>query len=102
MLKQLLFYFRPRCGYTLRSKLHLCARFGLYKGAAILETNKRMMKTDNIRKLVRTNYVTNIYIKTGIVLGQSRINIFFLCLQKKKKKITVSTFFDSRSGNQKT
>ena len=32
------------------------------KGAAILEINKRMMKTDNIQKLVQTNYVTNVYI----------------------------------------
>ena len=31
------------------------------KGAAILEINKRTMKTDNICKLVRTNYVTNVY-----------------------------------------
>ena len=31
------------------------------KGAAILEINK--MKTDNIRKLVRTNYVMNVYKK---------------------------------------
>ena len=30
-------------------------------GAAILEINKRMIKTDNIQKLVRTNYVTNVY-----------------------------------------
>ena len=38
------------------------------KGAAILEINKRTMKTDNIRKLVQTNYVTNVY-KTGIGPG---------------------------------
>ena len=31
------------------------------KGTAILEINKRTMKTDNIRKLVWTNYVTNVY-----------------------------------------
>ena len=31
------------------------------KGAAILEINKRMMKTDNIRKLVQTNCVMNVY-----------------------------------------
>ena len=31
------------------------------KSAAILEINKRTMKTDNICKLVRTNYVTNVY-----------------------------------------
>ena len=31
------------------------------KGAAILEINKETMKTDNIRKLVWTNYVTNVY-----------------------------------------
>ena len=31
------------------------------KGAAILEINKRTMKTDNIRKLVRTNCVMNVY-----------------------------------------
>ena len=31
------------------------------KGAAILEKNKRTMKTDNIRKLMQTDYVTNIY-----------------------------------------
>ena len=30
------------------------------KGAAILEKNKRTMKTDNIRKLMWTDYVTNI------------------------------------------
>ena len=30
------------------------------KGAAILEINKRT-KPDNIRKLVPTNYVTNVY-----------------------------------------
>ena len=35
------------------------------KGAAILEINKRMMKTDNIRKLVGTN-VMNIYTKSGL------------------------------------
>ena len=29
------------------------------KGAAILEINKRTMKTENIRKLVRTNYIMN-------------------------------------------
>ena len=31
------------------------------KGAAIFEINKRRMKTDNIRKMVQTNYVTNVY-----------------------------------------
>ena len=31
------------------------------KGTAILEINKQTMKTDNIRKLVWTNYVTNVY-----------------------------------------
>ena len=30
------------------------------KSAAILEINKQMMKTDNTRKLVRTNYVTEL------------------------------------------
>ena len=44
------------------------------KGAAILEINKRMMKTDNIRKLVWTNYI-----KTGIVLGRLQIFFFFMC-----------------------
>ena len=38
------------------------------KGAAILENNKQKMKTDSIRKSVRTNYVMNEY-KTGIVRG---------------------------------
>ena len=32
-----------------------------WKGAAILEINKRTMKTDNIQKLVRTNYVRKVY-----------------------------------------
>ena len=31
------------------------------KGAAILKINKRTMKTNNIRKLIRTNFVTNVY-----------------------------------------
>ena len=31
------------------------------KGTAMLEINKRTMKTDNIRKLVWTNYVANVY-----------------------------------------
>ena len=33
------------------------------KGAAILEINELTMNTDNIRKLVRTNCVTNLYKK---------------------------------------
>ena len=33
----------------------------MWSSLAILEINKRTMRTDNIRKLVRTNYVTNVY-----------------------------------------
>ena len=50
------------------------------KGAAILEINKQTKKTDNIRKFVWTNYVTNVY-KTRIVRGRSQI--FFLRVLKK-------------------
>ena len=69
------------------------------KGAAILEINKRTMKTDNIRKLVQTNYV--MYIKTGIVRGRSQI-FFFFCVCVCAKTITVGAFFDGREiGNMK-
>ena len=46
------------------------------KGAAILEINKRMMKTDNIRKLVQKNYVTNVY-KNRDFRSRSQITYFF-------------------------
>ena len=50
------------------------------KGAAILEINKHTMKTDNIRKLVRTNHVTNIY-KNRDCLGSVThfFHFFFVC-----------------------
>ena len=67
------------------------------KGAAILEINKRMIKTDNIRKLVWTNYITNVN-KTRDCL-RSVADFFFVC--KKTKKKQVGAYFDSRSGNRK-
>ena len=79
--EQLLFYFRPKCAcfeINCTNVLSLAS-----EGAAILEINKPMMKTYNIRKLVWTNYVTNVY-KNGIVWGWSHIN-FFVCVCKKKK-----------------
>ena len=73
------------------------------KGAAILEINKQMMKTNNIRKLVQKNYVTNLYKNWGCPMSVT--DFFFLRVQKKKKKkkkrITVGAFFDSRLGNRK-
>ena len=48
------------------------------KSAAILEINKRTMKTDNIRKLVRTNYITNVH-KNRDCLGSVADFFFFLC-----------------------
>ena len=57
-VKQLVFYFRPRCGF----KINCTKVLGLAcTGAAVLEINKQTMKTDNIRKLVWTNYVMNVY-----------------------------------------
>ena len=53
------------------------------------------MKTDNIRKMVWTNYATNVY-KNRDCLGSVADFFFFMC-----KKITVGSFFDSRSGNRK-
>ena len=49
------------------------------KGATILEINKRTMKMDNIRKLVRTSYVTNVYKKRDC--PGSVANFFFLVLK---------------------
>ena len=49
------------------------------KGAAILEINKGMMKTDNIIKLVKTNYVTNIY-KNRDCLGLVADYFYGTCL----------------------
>ena len=87
-VKQLLFYFRPRCGCT--NVLGLDC-----KGAAILEINKQTMKTNNIRKLVQTNYVTNVY-KNRDCPGSVADFLFSLCA----KTVTVGAYFDSRLGNQ--
>ena len=54
-----------------------------YKGAAILEINKGTMKMDSIRKLVRTNYVTNLY-KNRDCLGSVADFFFFFSLCAKK------------------
>ena len=71
------------------------------KGAAILEINKRTMKTNNIRKLVRTNYVTNVYINRDCLESVEDYFFFFVCKKKKKKKkIQFGAFFVSRSGNR--
>ena len=51
------------------------------------------MKTHNIRKLVWTNYLMNIW--PGL---SGLVQIFFFFRQK---KITVVAFFDSQSGNRK-
>ena len=73
----------------------------LVSGAAILEINKRTMRTDNIRKLIRTNYVTNVY-KNRDYLGS--VADFFSSSSSSSsscaKKIH-SGIFDSRSGNRK-
>ena len=66
-----------------------------------MEINKRMMKTDNIRKLVRTNYVTNIYknrecqvLKKNyswhifLTVGQEIGNITFFFRPEEMNKIT--------------
>ena len=66
-------------------------------GAAILEMNKRTMKTDNIRKLVLTNYITNVY-KNQDCPGSVADFFFTLCAIK---KLQLAHFFDSRSGNRK-
>ena len=55
------------------------------KGSAILEINKQMMKTDNIQKLVRTNYVTNLY-KNWDFRGQTRIFFLFFFLRVQKQQ----------------
>ena len=56
------FYFILGRDVAARFKINCTNMLGLAcKGAAILEINKRTMKTDNIRKLVWTNHVTNIY-----------------------------------------
>ena len=62
-----------------------------YKGAAILEINKRKMKTDNIQKSVRTNYVTNVY-KNRDCPGSVADFFFSSCA----KKLQSAHFFDSR------
>ena len=55
------------------------------------------MKTDNIGKLVRTNYVTNAYKNRGCQGSVMDEFFFSSCAKKKKKKkkITVGAFFDS-------
>ena len=60
------------------------------KGATVLEINKQTMKTNNIRKLVRTNYVTNVY-KNWDCWGLLWINFFFH-VQKKKKNYSWCIF----------
>ena len=62
-------------------------------GAAILEINKLKMKTDRIRKLVRTNYVTNVYKNRDCLWLVEDFFFVFLC--KKKKKNSVGAFFES-------
>ena len=58
--------------------------------------NKRAMKTDNIRKLVWTNYVTNVY-KNQECPGSVTF-VFSLCA---KEKLHSAHFFDSPLWNQK-
>ena len=66
----------------------MAARFEIYtnglglacKGTAILEINKRTMWTDNIRKLVWTNYVTNVYKNQDCPRS---VTFFFLRVPKK-------------------
>ena len=65
---------------------------GLACNIAILEINKRMMKTDNIRKLVWTIYVTNVY-KNRDCPG-SVADLFFFSLFA-KKKLQSAHFFES-------
>ena len=56
------FYFILGRDVTARFEINCTNMLGLAcKGAAILEINKRTMKPDNIRKLILTNYVTNLY-----------------------------------------
>ena len=58
----------------------------LVRDAAILEMNKRTMKTDNIRK---TNYVTKVY-KNQDCPGSVVDAFFFLHVPKKN---TIGAFF---------
>ena len=93
-VKQLLFYFRLRCGCMLRHK-PLMFLIWLVMGAAILEINKWMMKSGNIRKFVQTNYAMTIY-KNWDCPGQSQIIFSFVC----KKKLVDALFWQS-VGNRK-
>ena len=61
------------------------------KGAAILEINKRRMKNDNIRKIVLTNYVTNVHKKQDCLGLVSDYFFFFVCKNN----------LNSRPGNWK-
>ena len=58
-------------------------------GAAILEMNKRTMKTENIQKLVLTNYITNVYKNQDCPGSVADFFFHFVCY----KKITVGAFF---------
>ena len=58
--------------------------------------NKRTMKTDNIRKLVWTNYVTNVY-KNQDCPG----SVTFVFSSCAKEKLHSAHFFDSLLWNQK-
>ena len=89
-VKQLLFYFRPRCGCTLRNKLTNVLGLDC-KGAAILEINERTNDKDRQYLKVGTDQLYNERIKNGIVRGRSRIICFSSCA-KKKKKNTVGAF----------
>ena len=64
-----------------RFEIHVICTYVLSlacKGAAILEINKRTMKTDSIWKLVLTNYVTNLY-KNRDCPGSVADFFFFMC-----------------------
>ena len=64
-----------------RFEIHVICTYVLglaCKGAAILEINKRTMKTDSIWKLVLTNYVTNLY-KNRDCPGSAADFFFFMC-----------------------
>ena len=78
-------------GRTDRQKIGRLYRTLLQAGAII---NKQTMKTDNIRKLVCTNYVMNVYTKKhclGLVMD---FFFFYFVRKKKKKKLQWAHFFD--------
>ena len=77
--------------------------FGLAcKGAAILlEINKPVMKTKNIRKSVRKICVTNVYKKLGLS-GIGHWFVFSSCEKKKKKKKIQSAYFWQLVGKLET